>query len=64
MVVVAEDESGKSKQWKVKVLHEDPANLPEAGPEDYAKIRDAWKESLIGTNLTEEDGGPGDPGYH
>lgn len=57
MVVVAEDESGKSKQWKVKVLHEDPANLPEAGPEDYAKIRDAWKESLIGTNLTEEDGG-------
>ena len=57
MVVVAADESGKSKQWKVKVLHEDPANLPEAGPEDYAKIRTAWKESLIGTNLTEEDGG-------
>ena len=56
MVVVAADESGKSKQWKVKVLHEDPANLPEAGPEDYAKIRTAWKESLIGTNLTEEDG--------
>ena len=57
MVVVASDDNGNTKQWDVKILHVDPSELPEVTAEDYARIRRNWKESLIGTNLLQEDGG-------
>ncbi|WP_313152882.1 polysaccharide lyase family 8 super-sandwich domain-containing protein [Lacrimispora sp.] len=41
----------------VTVLYEDPANLPQTEPEDYEIIRKRWKDSLIGNDLTELNGG-------
>uniref|UniRef100_UPI0006CF4232 hypothetical protein n=1 Tax=Clostridium sp. NkU-1 TaxID=1095009 RepID=UPI0006CF4232 len=49
--------TANKKKWNVTVLYEDPANLPQAGPEDYEIIRRRWKDSLIGNDLTELDGG-------
>ncbi|WP_051464090.1 polysaccharide lyase family 8 super-sandwich domain-containing protein [Lacrimispora indolis] len=57
VTVLATDEGGKQKKWNVTVLYEDPANLPQAEPEDYEIIRKRWKDSLIGNDLTELDGG-------
>ncbi|GLC79760.1 polysaccharide lyase family 8 super-sandwich domain-containing protein [Lacrimispora brassicae] len=57
VTVLATDETGKQKKWNVTVLYEDPANLPQAGPEDYEIIRKRWKDSLIGNDLTELNGG-------
>ena len=57
VVVVATDASGKSMQWKINVLYEDPANLPQVTAEDYAAIRQRWAESLIGKNLPDQADG-------
>lgn len=57
VVVVATDSTGQQKQWNVEILHENPANLPTATTEDFAKIRETWRQSLIGSNLTAEEGG-------
>ncbi len=57
LVLVAEDDQGKEKIFKVEILHEDPSTLPQTSSEDYAKIRQTWKESLIGANLASQDGG-------
>jgi hypothetical protein len=57
VTVLATDENGKQKKWNVTVLYEDPANLPQTEPEDYEIIRKRWKDSLIGNDLTELNGG-------
>lgn len=57
VTVLATDENGKQKKWNVTVLYEDPANLPQTEPADYETIRKRWKDSLIGNDLTELDGG-------
>ena len=44
-------------QWKINVLYEDPANLPQVTAEDYAAIRQRWAESLIGKNLPDQADG-------
>lgn len=56
-VVVARDDQGKTAQWKVEILYQSPSKLPSATAEDYGKIRQAWKESLIGKDLVSEEGG-------
>lgn len=56
-VVVAQDDKGKTAQWKVEILYQSPSKLPSATAEDYGKIRQAWKESLIGKDLVSEEGG-------
>lgn len=56
-VVVAQDSKGTTKQWKVKILFEDPAKLPAATEQDFARIRQTWIESLIGSNVANEPGG-------
>ena len=56
-VVVAQDDQGKTAQWKVEILYQSPSKLPSATAEDYGKIRQAWKESLIGKDLVSEEGG-------
>lgn len=57
VVVVAQDDQGKTAQWKVEILYQSPSELPSATVEDYGKIRQAWKESLIGKDLASEEGG-------
>lgn len=57
VVVVAQDDQGKTAQWKVEILYRSPSKLPSATAEDYGKIRQAWKESLIGKDLVSEEGG-------
>lgn len=57
IVVVAQDDQGKTAQWKVEILYQSPSKLPSATAEDYGKIRQAWKESLIGKDLASEEGG-------
>ena len=57
VVVVAQDDQGKTAQWKVEILYQSPSKLPSATAEDYGKIRQAWKESLIGKDLVSEEGG-------
>ena len=57
VVVVAQDDQGKTAQWKVEILYQSPSKLPSATVEDYGKIRQAWKESLIGKDLASEEGG-------
>ena len=57
LVVVAKDASGKEKVYPTKILYEDPANLPQVTDADYAKIRQTWKESLIGTDIASAEGG-------
>lgn len=57
VVVVAQDDQGKTAQWKVEILYQSPSKLPSAMAEDYGKIRQAWKESLIGKDLVSEEGG-------
>lgn len=57
VVVVAQDDKGKTAQWKVEILYQSPSKLPSATAEDYGKIRQAWKESLIGKDLVSEEGG-------
>lgn len=57
VVVVAQDDQGKTSQWKVEILYQSPSKLPSATAEDYGKIRQAWKESLIGKDLVSEEGG-------
>lgn len=57
VVVVAQDDQGKTAQWKVEILYQSPSKLPSATAEDYGKIRQAWKESLIGKDLASEEGG-------
>ena len=57
VVVVAQDDQGKTAQWKVEILYQSPSELPSATAEDYGKIRQAWKESLIGKDLVSEEGG-------
>lgn len=57
VVVVAQDDQGKTAQWKVEILYQSPSVLPSAAEEDYGKIRQAWKESLIGKELSLEEGG-------
>ncbi len=56
-VVVAQDDQGKTAQWKVEILYQSPSKLPSATAEDYGKIRQAWKESLIGKDLVSGEGG-------
>ena len=57
VVVAAQDDQGKTAQWKVEILYQSPSKLPSATAEDYGKIRQAWKESLIGKDLVSEEGG-------
>lgn len=57
VVVVVQDDQGKTAQWKVEILYQSPSELPSATVEDYGKIRQAWKESLIGKDLASEEGG-------
>ena len=57
VVVVAQDDQGKTAQWKVEILYQSPSELPSATAEDYGNIRQAWKESLIGKDLASEEGG-------
>lgn len=57
VVVVAQDDQGKTAQWKVEILYQSPSELPSATVEDYGKIRQAWKESLIGKDLASAEGG-------
>ena len=57
VVVVAQDDQGKTAQWKVEILYQSSSELPSATAEDYGKIRQAWKESLIGKDLASEEGG-------
>ena len=57
VVVVAQDDQGKTAQWKVEILYQSPSVLPSAAEEGYGKIRQAWKESLIGKELSLEEGG-------
>lgn len=57
VVVVAQDDQGKTAQWKVEILYQSPSKLPSATAEDYGKIRQAWKESLIGKDLVSEEDG-------
>ena len=57
VVVVAQDDQGKTAQWKVEILYQSPSKLPSATAEDYGKIRQAWKESLIGKDLVSAEGG-------
>lgn len=57
VVVVAQDDQGKTAQWKVEILYQSPSKLPSTTAEDYGKIRQAWKESLIGKDLVSEEGG-------
>lgn len=57
VVVVVQDDQGKTAQWKVEILYQSPSELPSATVEDYGKIRQAWKESLIGKDLVSEEGG-------
>lgn len=57
VVVVAQDDQGKTAQWEVEILYQSPSKLPSATAEDYGKIRQAWKESLIGKDLVSEEGG-------
>lgn len=57
VVVVVQDDQGKTAQWKVEILYQSPSKLPSATAEDYGKIRQAWKESLIGKDLVSEEGG-------
>lgn len=58
VVVTATDSTGQQKRWNVEILYEDPANLPAVTSEDFEKIRQTWRESLIGSNLEAEAGGP------
>lgn len=57
VAVIATDAAGQKKVWDVQVLYENPANLPQAQPDDYAKIRTAWKENLIGTGPDDTEAG-------
>ncbi len=57
LVIVAKDAAGQEKVYPTVILYEDPANLPEAAAEDYAKIRQTWKESLIGTDVASAEDG-------
>lgn len=57
VVVVAQDDRGKTAQWKVEILYQSPSKLPSATAEDYGKIRQVWKESLIGKDLVSEEDG-------
>lgn len=57
VVVVAQDDQGKTAQWKVEILYQSPSKLPSATAEDYGKIRQVWKESLIGKDLVSEEDG-------
>lgn len=57
VVVVVQDDQGKTAQWKVEILYQSPSKLSSATAEDYRKIRQAWKESLIGKDLVSEEGG-------
>ncbi len=57
LVLVARDESGKEKVYPTTILFEDPDNLPEVTKEDYKTIRERWRESLVGTNISSTEGG-------
>lgn len=57
MVLVAEDQSNHKKQYSIEILYTNPETLPEASSEDYAKVRQVWKESLVGSGLNKEEGG-------
>lgn len=57
LVIVARDANGKEKVYPTEILYEDPGNLPQVTDADYAKIRQTWKESLIGTNVASAEGG-------
>lgn len=57
VVVTAQDKDGKQQQWKVEILYKNPAELPSATEQDFKKIRETWKESIIGSNLLAENGG-------
>ncbi len=56
-VLVAQDQDGKEKVYPVVIRYEDPDKLPEVTEEDYGKIRQAWEESLIGSNIGNAEGG-------
>ena len=57
VTVLATDDNGKQKKWNVTILYEDPENLPQVGKEDYETILKRWKDTLVGNDLTELDGG-------
>ena len=57
LVLVAKNTDGTEKKFKVEVLYTVPENLPKATEEDYAKIRKTWKESIVGVDLANEEGG-------
>ena len=57
VVVIATDSQGQEQRWKVSVLYEDPANLPASTPEDYANIRNRWRETFVGSKVGEQPGG-------
>lgn len=57
MVIVARDSEGKEKVYPTRILYEDPDNLPQVTDDDYGKIRQAWKESLVGTDVASSEGG-------
>ncbi len=57
LVLVARDKDGNEKVYPTTILFEDPDNLPEVTKEDYKAIRERWKESLVGANLSSTEGG-------
>ncbi len=57
LVVVARDKDGKEKVYPTTILFEDPEHLPLVTKEDYQTIRQRWKESVIGTGISSEEGG-------
>ena len=57
LVLVAKNTDGTEKKFQVEVLYTATENLPEATEEDYAKIRKTWKESIVGVDLANEEGG-------
>ena len=57
-VVVARDDTGKEKIWKVEIVHENQESLPHVLEEDFQQIRVRWKRLLTGKGLKDtEEGG-------
>lgn len=57
MYILAKDETGKQKAYNIIVRTANPESLPSAAQEDYRVLRENWKESVIGSNLTASETG-------
>lgn len=55
--VVVSDGQGNRKTWDVRVHALDEKDMVQAAPKDYQLIRERWKESLVGINLSDSQEG-------